>query len=127
MSAHRAMSDLSAALYTAVNVQDPGNGGAVDLRSNCFYQVVELTTTSGNETRTIASPTDQPVGARLLVTLKTNGGTDVAVTFNGGSPITGSTAIATLGTAGESVDVKCVQIGANKQWRLVGNDGAALS
>lgn len=116
MSAHRILHDLARADHT---IQDPGDAGAIPVDRSGVCPLV----TAGAETRTLAVPSH--LGQRLTLCLKTDGG-DCVVTVASAINQTGNNTI-TLGDAGDVLDLVAVQSGANLVWRVVVNDGTALS
>lgn len=103
----------------ATSIVDPGNAGAIPVTGNGHVQIV----TAGAETRTIADPTF--AGQELLLCMKTDGGDCVVATA---SPINqaGNNRI-TMGDAGDSIRLNAIADGADLEWRVVYNDGTALS
>jgi hypothetical protein len=102
-------------------IADPGDAGAIPvLRSgNCA-----LTTGATGETRTIADP--GTVGLTLSVSHDVDGGGDAVITVATAFNQTGNDTI-TMADAGDTVVLTSVQVAGSPVWRLVVNDGAALT
>jgi hypothetical protein len=102
-------------------IADPGDAGAIPvLRSgNCA-----LTTGAAGETRTIADP--GTVGLTLSVSHDVDGGGDAVITVATAFNQTGNNTI-TMADAGDTVVLTSVQVAGSPVWRLVVNDGAALT
>lgn len=97
---------------------DPGNAGALPVYGGQVPLV-----SAGAETRTLAAPSRK--GARLVLTMKTDGG-DIVVTCATTVNQTGNNTL-TFGDAGDAIELLAVEQGANLRWKVVGNDGVALS
>lgn len=100
-------------------IADPGNAAAIPVTQSGRVAIV----TAGSETRTLAAPTF--VGQELLLYVKTDGGTCVitcATTVNQ----TGNNTI-TMADVNDSIRLHAVESGSDLRWRVVCNDGAALS
>ena len=91
-------------------IADPGASGAIPV-------------TAGSETRTIAIP--QRVGQRISFGFKTDGG-NCAITAASAVNQTGNT-VMTFADAGDHLVLEAIENGAALAWRIVANDGAALS
>jgi predicted RecA/RadA family phage recombinase len=100
-------------------IADPGDAGAIPVTDGGSVSLV----TEGAETRTLAAPTF--VGQELALTLKTDGG-DCVITASAAVNQTGNTTL-TGADAGDNVVLVGVELGAAKVWRIVCNDGWALS
>jgi len=102
-------------------ISDPGDAGAIPVTrsGNCA-----LTSGADAETRTIAIPT--LVGQRISISLDVDGGGDVVVTTASTINQTGNNTI-TMGDAGDTVILEGVQVAAALVWKIVLNDGCALS
>jgi len=100
-------------------IADPGDAGAIPVTRSGNVAV----TTAGAETRTLAIPTfaDQT----LTLSLDVDGG-DAVVTVASAINQTGNNTI-TLNDAGDTVRLVGVQVAGALVWRVVVNDGAALS
>lgn len=100
-------------------IADPGDAGAIPVTASGFCSIVS----EGAETRTLAIPTF--LGQELLITMDTDGGT-VTLTVASAINATGNN---TLTFAEESDTIFLVAV--SKQdvlcWRVMGNDGVALS
>lgn len=98
---------------------DPGDAGDIDVTGNAVVNVV----TAGAETRTIGDPVAG--GQRLVVGLKTDGGNcvitaDTAVNQTGNNTLT-------FADAGDILVLESIELGSGFVWRIVANDGVALS
>lgn len=118
--------DVEAALqemfaFIPTVLEDPGDGEAIPVTRS---GVCALTTGGSGETRTLADP-DQ-AGLFLTLTLDVDGGGDAVVTVATAFNDTGNDTI-TFADAGETLSLVATQIDGNPVWRLVENDGAALS
>lgn len=101
-------------------IADPGDGNAIP--SNVSGHV-PLVTGGGGETRTIADATK--AGLTLDLYLKTDG-SDCVVTA--ASPVNqaGNT-IMTFADVGDHLRLGSIEDGSDFEWRVVANDGVALS
>lgn len=119
MSAHNLLQEQLLSDHTLI---DAGNGKTISVdRSPAFLDV----TTAGVETRVLnAAPR---AGLLLTVALNVDGG-NLTVTQAGSGAFNqaGNTTL-TLADAGDVVQLVSVQIGSSILWRIVGNDGVALS
>lgn len=100
-------------------VGDPGNGGAIPVDAPGFVNLV----TAGAETRTLAAPSFQ--GQVLQLDFQTDGG-DCVVTASAAVNQTGNNTL-TFADAGDQLLLIAGRSGANLRWRVVANDGVALS
>jgi hypothetical protein len=100
-------------------ITDPGNAGAIPVTLSGTCQI----TTAGSETRTLAAPTN--VGQMLCLHITADGGTCV-LTASAAINQAGNT-VATMADAGDTLVLVGIQLGAAKVWRVVANDGCALS
>lgn len=100
-------------------IADPGNAGTIPITDSGTCQIV----TTGAETRTLAAPTD--VGQVLCLTMKTDGGNCV-VTASAAINATGNNTL-TFADVTDTILLVGAISGANKVWRVMGNDGVALS
>jgi len=82
-----------------------------------------VTTEAGGETRTLAAPTY--AGQVLVLAMKADGG-DCVITAAAAINATGNNTV-TMADAGDTLVLVGVEIGAAKLWRVVVNDGCALS
>jgi len=99
-------------------IADPGNAGAIPVTDSGTCPLV----TTGAQTRTLAAPTY--AGQLLALAFKTDGG-DCVVTCATGVNQAGNTTI-TLNDAGDTIVLVGVEVGSNKRWRVVVNDGCTL-
>ena len=100
-------------------VPDPGDGGAIPVTDGGNVSLV----TEGAETRTLAAPSF--VGQELSLALKTDDG-DCVVTASAAINQTGNNTL-TFADAGDTIVLVGVELGAAKVWRVVSNDGVALT
>ena len=120
MSGHRITADL---LKADFDQADPGDAGKITATGN--WTVVELVTGGSGETRTLADP--HKSGQFLILTLKTDGGGDCAVS-NSNKLTSGSETTVTLGDATDTVLLVSIPNGTSGyRWIIVGNDTAATS
>jgi len=112
---------LSPFVPAAAVITDPGNAGAIPVTrsGNCAI----TTTIIGGETRTVAAPAAG--GLILGLDLSVDGG-NVAITVASAINQAGNTII-TMGDAGDTCVLYSVKIGAAYAWRVLVNDGCALS
>ncbi len=108
-------------VYTGIGntIADPGNAGAIPVTASGHVPIV----TAGAETRTLAVPTY--AGQEILLYVKTDGGTCV-ITVASAINQTGNNTI-TMADVNDSIRLHAIENGANLAWRVVCNDGAALS
>jgi hypothetical protein len=104
----------------AVAIADPGDGGAIPVTRS---GTVAITTTGVDDTRTLAIP--GKAGIKLAISLDVDGG-DAVITVAAAINQTGNNTI-TMGDAGDTVVLAAVQVGGALVWRLIVNDGAALT
>ena len=111
----------SVSIYGGVSVPiaDPGDAGAIPVAASGHC----LLTTADAETRTLADPTSD--GQELLIALDTDGG-DCVITAASAINQTGNNTI-TLDDAGDVIRLVAIEVGANKRWRVVVNDGCTLA
>jgi len=104
---------------TAKKILDPGNAGAIPVTASGSVPLV----TGGAETRTLADASYP--GQILNLYLKTDGG-DCVVTS--ASPInqTGNNTM-TFADVGDQLVLMAVEDGADIEWRVLANDGVALT
>lgn len=100
-------------------VADPGNGGAIPVSEPGVCNLV----TAAAETRTLAAPSFE--GQELQINFKTDGG-DCVITCATAVNQTGNNTL-TLADAGDFLLLRGGRSGANLRWRVVANDGVALS
>ena len=99
---------------------DPGDAGAIPVTEG--WAICSLVT-GGAETRTLADP--QRAGQRMTLGFKTDGG-DCVITA--ASPVNqaGNT-VMTFADVGDILELVAIEDGSDIEWRIVGNDGVALS
>ncbi|MCL4198991.1 MAG: DUF2190 family protein [Phycisphaerales bacterium] len=100
-------------------IPDPGDAGAIPVAQSGYVAIV----TAGSETRTLAIPTF--VGQELLLFIKTDGGTCV-ITVASAINQTGNNTI-TMADVNDSIRLHAIDNNGTLAWRVVCNDGAALS
>lgn len=100
-------------------ITDPGDAGAIPVTASGWISLVS----AGAETRTMAAPTF--AGQRISMGFQTDGG-DVVLTVSTGVNQTGNNT-ATFADAGDHFVVEAIEVGANLRWRVIANDGVALS
>jgi predicted RecA/RadA family phage recombinase len=100
-------------------VADPGNAGAIPVTASGCVAIV----TTGAQTRTLAAPSF--AGQELVLAMKTDGG-DCVITCATGVNQTANNTI-TMNDAGDTIRLVGVEVGANKRWRVVVNDGCVLT
>lgn len=103
----------------ANEITDPGDAGAIPVTRSGSCAL----TSAAGETRTVADPSF--AGQQLNISFDTDGG-DIAITFASAINQTGNT-VATCADAGDHLLVIGVEIGGAAKWRIVANDGFALS
>ena len=103
-------------------IADPGDAGAIVVTEG-FGIVALVTTEGGGETRTIADP--QRAGQMLSLSFKTDGG-DCVITTASPANQTGDNTL-TFADAGDHLMLIGSDNGADIEWRIVANDGVALS
>ena len=100
-------------------IADPGDEGAIPVTRSGSCPLV----TEGAETRTLAAPSF--LGQMLNLAFKTDGG-DCVITCATAVNQTGNNTL-TLADAGDEILLVAGQSGADLRWRVVCNDGVALS
>jgi len=100
-------------------IADPGDAGAIPVTRSGTCAI----TSAGAETRTLAIPTLE--GQKLSLSLDVDGG-DVTITVASAINQTGNTTIV-MGDAGDVIILEGVQVAGALVWRVVVNDGCALS
>lgn len=100
-------------------IPDPGNGGAVNVTASGYVSLV----TGGAETRTIAAPSFQ--GQELQLDFQTDGG-DCVITVATTVNQTANNTL-TFADAGDQIILRAGRSGSNLRWRVVANDGVALT
>ena len=110
---------LSLADALTAAVADPGDAGAIAVTKSGTCPLV----TGGAETRTLAIP--GYAGQLLNLAFQTDGG-DCVVTVASGINQTGNNTL-TFADAGDQLLLVAIENGAAFAWRIVSNDGVALS
>lgn len=100
-------------------IADPGDGGAISVDAPGFVNLV----TGGAETRTVAAPSFQ--GQELQLDFQTDGG-DCVITIATAVNQTGNNTL-TFADAGDQIVLRAGRSGSNLRWRVIANDGVALS
>ena len=100
-------------------IADPGAAGAIPVTNSGTCQIV----TAAAETRTLAAPTD--VGQVLCLTMKTDGGNCVVTASAAINAAANNTL--TFADVTDTILLVGAISGASKVWRVMGNDGVALS
>ena len=114
-----AIAELYAQLQVAV--ADPADAGAIPVTKSAS---IALTSTGAGETRTMAIPSI--IGQVITLSFDVDGGGDIAITA--ASAINQATnTIMTFSDAGEVISLRSVQVAGALVWRVVENDGVALS
>lgn len=106
---------------SSLTVADPGTGAAIPLNSSAY---IALTTGGSGETNTLAIP--QFVGQELVLALDTDGGGNRVVTASQAINATGDT-VMTFADAGDAIELTAITVGGALRWRVMGNEGVALS
>lgn len=116
-----ALAEIYPAVQRIAVIADPGDAGAIPvLRSgNCA-----ITTGADPETRTLAAPSTP--GLTLVLTHDVDGGGDAVITVVSAINQTGNNTI-TLADAGDTLVLMSAEVASTPVWRVVTNDGAALS
>ncbi len=100
-------------------IADPGNAGAIPVVRSGVCSMIS----TAAQTRTLAAPTF--VGQELQLCMDTDGG-DIVLTVASAYNQAGNTVV-TFNDAGDQVTLKAATIAGVLRWRLVSNDGCALS
>jgi len=108
-----------AAATNANRIADPGNGGAIPVTSDGHVPM----TSAGAETRTLAIPTYVGQRASLICDVYIG---DIVVTSAQALNQTGNT-VMTFGAAGDMIVLEGMQLAGALRWRVISNDGVALS
>jgi len=104
-----------------VLIADPGDAAAIPVTYN---GVCAMTTGSDGETGTLAIPAT--IDDELTLSLDVDGGGDRVVTAASAINAAGNT-IMTFADAGDLIMLKAIQVGGVLAWRIVENEGVALS
>jgi|ETNvirenome_6_85_1030632.scaffolds.fasta_scaffold01368_4 hypothetical protein len=100
-------------------ITDPGDAGAVPVTDSGFCNLV----TAGAETRTMAIPAAE--GLEITINMLTDGGNGV-LTVASAVNATGNNTL-TFGATSDVVRFLAVDNGGTLAWRIIANDGVALS
>lgn len=100
-------------------LSDPGDAGALPVTRSATVAI----TTGGAETRTLAIPAVP--GIELTLSLDVDGG-DCVITAAAAVNQTGNNTL-TMADAGDEITLRAVRKAAALVWRVVSNDGVALS
>jgi len=103
----------------AADVADPGDAGAIPVTQSASVAI----TTAGAETRTLAIPSF--IGQRLNICFDTDAG-DCVITVASGVNQTGNNTL-TGADAGDHISLEAITVGGTLAWRILANDGWALS
>lgn len=104
-----------------LTIPDPGAGGSISAGSR-IVTYCGLTTAAA-EARSLLDPTSP--GQQLTLAFNTDAG-DCTVTAASAINQTGNT-IMTLADAGDVIQLVAIKEGSSLEWRVIGNDGVALS
>jgi len=100
-------------------IADPGNGQAIPVTDSGHCSLV----TTAAQTRTLAAPTN--AGQLLALTLKTDGGNCVVTCATGVNQAGNNTL--TFDDVGDTILLLGVEVGSNKRWRVLANDGVGVT
>ena len=114
------IAEILARVSATTPIADPGDAGAIDVTRTGSVGI----TTAAAETRTLAIPTF--IDQRLSISCDVYAVGDAVITVASAINQAGNTII-TLNGAGDTVVLTAVQIAGILAWRVVVNDGAALS
>lgn len=120
MTGHRIAHDLDNGYY---DLPDPGNGADISIVQ---WSHIAIVTGASGETNTLNSPTK--AGQRVAFTMLTDGGGDRVITADLPLNQTGND-VMTFGAVGDSCILESFQAATAGlyRWRVVYNDGVALS
>lgn len=104
-----------------LTVADPGTAGAIPV--SVAGPTVCVLTSAGAETRTLADPAY--VGQQLMLAFDTDGG-DIVLTAASAVNQTGNNTL-TFADAGDQISLRAASVGGAPKWRVMSNDGVALS
>lgn len=104
--------------YSAA-IADPGNAGAISVKQSGVCAM----TSAGAETRTLAIPSF--IGQEISLIDDTHVG-NIVVTVAAAFNQAGNT-ILTFGAAADACTLKAMTVGGSLVWRIMGNDGVAVS
>ena len=113
--------DLIAPQLITEEIDDPGDGGAIPVTTS---GTLLLESGASGETRTLAIPTF--VGQRMSIAFDTDGGGDIAITVAQAVNQAGNTTL-TGADAGDHISLEAITVGGAYRWRVLANDGFALS
>lgn len=120
MSAHRLPQDLHKAPY---EVADPGDGAKIKV--DRWNQHIPLAIGAGAETNELPDPTQ--AGQRVCIMAVSVGGGTRAITADSAVNQTGNT-VMTFAAVDDLAVLESFPVGGGDyEWRIVANDGAALS
>jgi len=114
------IAEILARVPATAAIADPGDTGAIPVTRSGSVAI----TTAAAETRTLAIPSF--IGQQLSISCDVYAVGDAVITVASAINQAGNTII-TLNGAGDTVVLTAVQIGGVLAWRVVVNDGAALS
>ena len=100
-------------------IEDPGASGTIAAPYSGYLPII----TTGAETRTL--PNSTFAGQRLSIAFVTDGGNLTLTVTNGLNQAGNTTALAE--DAGDHLTLESIAVGDNIRWRVVTNDGWALS
>ncbi len=109
-----------ARLQAPLTIADPGNGAAIPVTAAGACMM----TVNGSETRTLAIPSY--VGQRLVLIDAVHTSGSIAITSAQSINQAGNT-VMTFGAVADFIELVAVTIGGALRWRVVVNDGVALS
>ena len=109
----------TANLPVTTAVTDPGNAGAIPVANAGICPIV----TAGAETRTLAAPA--VTGIILTLAMKTDGGNCVVTCATLVNQAGNNTL--TFNDAGDTLVLQAIEVGVDKRWRIIANDGVILS
>lgn len=120
MSGHNAAKDLVNAGY---DIDSPIHNGTI---ASPAIQggVVSLVTGATQQDVSLAAP--ERAGLEIVICLQTDGGGNAVVTAASAVNASGNT-VMTFDNAGDTISLKAVRVGSSVAYRVVGNDGVALS
>ena len=100
-------------------IKAPGNGGAIPTHISGIVNLI----TAGAETRTLSAPKVE--GKTMQFNFKTDGG-DCVITVTPAANQTGNNTL-TFADAGDHLLLQAARSGTALVWRIVANDGVALT
>ena len=117
--AWRVVGNNGCAYRESLGIADPGNAGAISVVQSGTCAL----TSAGAETRTMAIPTFE--GQRVSIYCTVHVG-NIVTTVASAIDQAGNTTI-TMDAAGDFIELQAVTIGGALAWRVVGNNGCALT